>query len=329
MKRIITSLILILVCVGSVFADCFNTSFNAGKDAFNNRNYTKARELFVAAKVCPDATSEKESICDEWIRKIDRILNPVANQNPIPIEPSINVIPLSGDKIFKVGTVSFTMKPVVGGDFIMGASQNRGADAESDEKPTHKVLIQSFYMGQFEVTQALWKAVMGENPSSFTDDDNKPVECVSWDDCQKFIRKLNAKLGVKFRLPTEAEWEYAARGGKKSKGYKYAGGNNLDAVAWHSGNSGQETHPVGRKIANELGLYDMAGNVWEWCADWYGIYSSNTTINPEGPSKGEYKVHRGGSWKFSELYCPVSFRYCDAPDCRFSQLGLRLCLDAK
>lgn len=175
------------------------------------------------------------------------------------------------------------MVAVEGGTFTMGATSEQGSDARDNEKPAHKVTLSDYYIGQTEVTQALWEAVMGSNPS-YRRGDNLPVEQVSWDDCQEFIQKLNQLTGKQFRLPTEAEWEYAARGRRKSRGYKYAGGNDIGLVAWYSGNSGYETHLVATKQANELGIYDMSGNVWEWCNDWYGDYQSSSRSDPQGPS---------------------------------------------
>ena len=173
------------------------------------------------------------------------------------------------------------------------------------------------------MTQALWKAVMGNNPSYFVGD-NLPVENVSWDDCQVFIQKLNQLTGKQFRLPTEAEWEYAARGGHKSRGYKYAGGNNIDSVAWCDGNSGNETHPVATKQANELGVYDMSGNVWELCSDWYDGYQSSSQSDPQGPSSGSNRVRRGGGYYFIAMSCRVSYRSFNSPGYRGGDLGLRL-----
>ena len=235
------------------------------------------------------------------------------------------------DKTFTVNGVQFVMKPVQGGTFRMGATAEQGSEAESDEKPVHDVTLSSYYMGQTEVTQALWQAVMGKNPSNFKSDSRQPVEQVSWKDCQQFVEKLNKMLagelgGRKFRLPTEAEWEYAARGGQKSKGYKYSGSNDLNSVAWYTSNSGSKTHPVATKQSNELGLYDMTGNVWEWCEDWYGSYTSSAQTNPTGASSGSIRVYRGGSWFNSAEFCRVSFRNRFTPACRGSRLGLRLAL---
>jgi formylglycine-generating enzyme required for sulfatase activity len=173
---------------------------------------------------------------------------------------------------------------VQGGSYMMGSS-----DGQPREKPVHKVTLSSFKISKYEVTQAQWKAVMGTNPSNFKGCDNCPVEQVSWNDTQTFLKKLNELTGKKYRLLSEAEWEYAARGGNKSKGYKYAGSNSLNNVAWHNGNSGKKTHPVGQKQPNELGLYDMTGNVYEWCQDWYDdkyYEKSNNLTNPINKKKG-------------------------------------------
>ena len=212
---------------------------------------------------------------------------------------------------------------VSGGTFTMGATSEQGSDAYGDEKPTHSVTLSSFYLCKYEVTQALWRAVMGNNPSNFRGN-NLPVEKVSWDDCQTFISRLNTLTGKRFRLPTESEWEYAARGGNRSRGYKYSGSNVLSDVAWYDDNSGGKTHPVGSKSPNELGLYDMSGNVWEWCSDGYGTYSSSSQTNPTGASSGLHRVYRGGCWL--DDAGRSSNRGSNPPGCRFRSLGLRLAL---
>ena len=240
---------------------------------------------------------------------------------------------------FTVDGVSFTMKLVEGGTFQMGATSEQGSDAESNEKPAHSVTLSSYYMGETEVTQALWEAVMGTTIRQQRDKADKswplrgkgsnyPMYYVSWNDCQEFIRKLNQKTGKNFRLPTEAEWEYAARGGKKSNGYKYAGGNNIGGVAWYTDNSHSNTHPVKGKASNELGLYDMTGNVWEWCQDWYGsdYYGKSPIADPFGPSSGSRRVRRGGSWDHNARYCRVSVRLSGDPDYGSYYYGSRLCL---
>jgi formylglycine-generating enzyme required for sulfatase activity len=206
---------------------------------------------------------------------------------------------------------------VSGGTFMMGATSEQGSDAKDDEKPAHSVTLSSYYIGKYEVTQEEWTAIMGDNPS-YIKGIRHPVEMVSWNDCQKFISRLNAKTGRNFRLPTEAEWEFAARGGNSSQGYKYSGSNFIDNVAWYGDNSGNSTHEVGTKASNELGLYDMSGNVYEWCSDWYGPYSSSSTTNPTGPYSGSNRVWRGGSfgsgWGTSSNYCRVTIRGKGSPD---------------
>ena len=214
---------------------------------------------------------------------------------------------------------------VEGGTFTMGVTPEQKKDAYNDEKPAHKVTLSDFYIGKHEVTQAQWRAVMGSNPSHFKGD-NLPVENVSWEDCQEFIRKLNERTGLTFRLPTEAEWEYAARGGNRSRGYMYSGGDYIDEVAWSCGNSGSKIHPVGQKRSNELGLYDMSGHVWEWCSDGKRVYDSSSQTNPTGPGSGAGRVYRGGSWGHYAGGCRVSFRYNYAPTLRSNYLGLRLVL---
>ena len=228
-------------------------------------------------------------------------------------------------KTFYANGVPFEMVEVRGGTFRMGATSEQGCDAYDWEKPVHSVTLSGYYIGKTEVTQALWKAVMGSNPSYFKGDD-LPVECVSWDDCQEFIRKLNSLTGQHFRLPTEAEWEFACRGGNNSLGYKYSGSDNIDNVAWYCDNSGDETHPVATKSPNELGIHDMSGNVWEWCSDWYDKYSSGALTNPKGPESGSLCVRRGGCRSYSARNCRSSFRHFNFPAHRYGSLGLRLAL---
>ena len=237
----------------------------------------------------------------------------------------MNTSPMTSSKTFIVNGVTFTMVYVKGGTFTMGATSEQGSDAYDNEKPTHRVTLSSFSIGQTEVTQELWEAVMGTNPSYFKGA-KLPVERVSWNDCQTFITKLNSLTGQQFRLPTEAEWEYAARGGKQSRGYKYSGSNNIGDVAWYDDNSGDNTHEVATKAPNELGIYDMSGNMWEWCQDWYGSYSSSFQTNPAGPSLGSSRVNRGGSWVSSVGGCRVACRGYNTPGNRSSRLGLRLAL---
>ena len=225
----------------------------------------------------------------------------------------------------KVNGVSFEMVYVEGGSFDMGATTEQGSEADTDEKPVHSVTLSDYYIGSCEVTQELWEAVMGSNPSCFKGSQN-PVERVSWNDCQNFIKKLNSLTGRTFRLPTEAEWEYAARGGNKSLHYKYSGSGNIGNVAWYGENSRSKTHAVGTKTANELGIYDMSGNVWEWCSDWWGYYSAGAQTNPQGPSSGSSRVLRGGSWSNNAWGCRVSDRNGYVPVDSNNNGGLRLVL---
>ena len=266
-----------------------------------------------------------------FIAGLKGTMPPIPKPAPIQEDDEATVVDVankgsvtSEDKTFTVGGVTFKMIYVEGGTFTMGATSEQGADAFSFEKPAHNVTLSHYYIGKTEVTHALWEAVMGNNRSYYKGD-NLPVECVSWNDCQEFIKKLNSLTGENFRLPTEAEWEYAARGGSKSRGYKYSGSDNIDDVAWYGDNSGSKTHEVGTKSSNELGIYDMSGNVWEWCSDWYGSYRSNAQTNPKGPERGSRRVGRGGSWLSYAWYCRSSGRDNFAPgDCY--GIGFRLCL---
>ena len=235
------------------------------------------------------------------------------------------LLKFSRNQTITVKGVSFEMVYVEGGTFDMGATSEQGRDAYDREYPVHSVTLDGYYIGKCEVTQELWEAVMGSNPSHFKGAQN-PVENVSWNDCQEFVSRLNSLTGRTFRLPTEAEWEYAARGGKKSSHYKYSGSGNIYDVAWHRDNSGGKTHAVGTKSPNELGIYDMSGNVYEWCSDRNGDYSAGAQTNPQGPSSGSGRVLRGGSWDRDARGCRVSNRSNFGPSSRFSYYGLRLVL---
>ena len=230
-----------------------------------------------------------------------------------------------------VAGVTFRMIRVEGGTFFMGATAEQFDDANDDEKPAHSVTLSSYYIGETEVTQQLWQTVMNNNPSGFIGK-NKPVEYVSWNDCQNFITRLNLVTGHEFRMPTEAEWEYAARGGVKSLGYKYAGSNMIMDVAWYEANSyhvdspDYGTHDVGTKRPNELGLYDMSGNVSEWCQDWYGDYNDTQQANPTGSSTGSLRVSRGGFWESYSKSCRVSARRHLNPNKANLTIGIRLVL---
>ena len=213
-----------------------------------------------------------------------------------------------------VNGVSFDMIKVEGGTYKMGSN-----DGESDEKPVHDETVATFQIGKTEVTQELWQAVMGANPSNFKGEANLPVEKVSWTDCNTFITKLNQATGKNFRLPTEAEWEYAARGGNKSQGFTYSGSNTIGDVAWYDGNSSSKTHPVAQKQPNELGIYDMSGNVWEWTSDKYSTDYSQ-------PRTSSYRVYRGGSWGGTAANSRVANRNDFSESTAYDVLGLRLAL---
>lgn len=217
---------------------------------------------------------------------------------------------------------SFKMVAIPAGTFTMGCTSEQ-SDCGDDEKPTHSVSLSAFKMMETEVTQAQWRAVMGNNPSNFLGCDDCPVENIRWDDIQNFLSKLNIKCSKYYRLPTEAEWEYAARGGQN---YKYAGSNNINDVAWYSSNSDSKTHSVKSKRANGYGLYDMTGNVWEWCNDWYekGYYENSSYNNPQGSISGTYCIIRGSGWGNDSQACRVALRYSYAPDSRNSGIGFRL-----
>ncbi len=257
-----------------------------------------------------------------WLVNLRSLENPQEEIKQLPSAPPSTEYTAQPQTI-TVNGVTFKMMPVEGGTFTMGATSEQ-EEPYQDESPTHQVTLSSYMIGETEVTQELWKAVMGSNPAYFKGA-NRPVEEVNWDDCQEFIKKLNELTGKKFRLPTEAEWEFAARGGNKSNHTRYAGSDNLNNVAWYDENS-DETHDVATKSPNELGLYDMSGNVWEWCQDLYGDYRSSAQTNPTGPSSGSNRVLRGGSWSGSAWSCRVSFRYDSNPSFRNFNFGLRLAL---
>lgn len=257
---------------------------------------------------------------------------------PLNKEPDNSIVEHSNSDVltFTVNGVSFKMIKVEAGTFMMGKDASG-----NDEKPVHQVtLTKDYYMGETEVTQALWYAVMEQSPTldgpqwknSWGLGDDYPAYNISYKDLQFFLYKLNNFLsnqlpdGIKFRLPTEAEWEFAAKGGNKSKGYLYAGKNSIEEVAFFGKNSGRQTNPVKQKIPNELGLYDMSGNVWEWCYDWYGDYSSSAQTDPTGATSGSGRVHRGGSWLSSATDCRSADRYRDTPTGRYYNDGVRLAL---
>jgi formylglycine-generating enzyme required for sulfatase activity len=236
------------------------------------------------------------------------------SQQQIAMAPAKKLLDKITGKTFTDPSTNMEFVYVKGGCYQMGESYN-----------AHEVCVDDYYIGKYEVTQAQWKAIKGNNPSSFKDcGDNCPVETVNWNDAQDFIQKLNQKTGKNYRLPTEAEWEYAARSSGKSE--KYSGGNDIDSVAWYDKNSGGKTHPVGQKKPNGLGLYDMSGNVWEWVNDWYDgdYYKNSSKNNPTGPSSGKEKVVRGGSWFNAARYAEAALWGGSVPTLRDSDKGFRL-----
>lgn len=273
-------------------------------------------ELFVTTNNGQSFAPVTKNIEGETGENIKPGKNKIIIWYPFKNNPDYNV----RNAQFKV-TVSLApvgMVFVKGGTFQMGS--NVGGD---DEKPVHTVTVSNFYIGKYEVTQKQWQDIMGNNPSHFKGDD-LPVLQVSWNNVQEFIKKLNAKTGKNYRLPTEAEWEYAARGGSTGSPTTYAGSNTINNVAWYDSNSKSKTHPVGQKQPNELGIYDMSGNVWEWCSDWYGSYSSSLQTNPQGASYGSGRVLRGGSWNDRAEYCRSTYRLNYSPDGSSGYLGFRL-----
>jgi formylglycine-generating enzyme required for sulfatase activity len=299
-----------LVLSPVALAQSYSDYLQAAKKHLRNGNVEKAR---INYNIYKDLTGKKDAYLEGQLNPAKAAKDKVASSSK------------STSRTFTVNGVSFRMVYVQGGTFRMGSNDSEAYD---DEQPVHSVTLSDYYIGETEVTQQLWHAVMGSNPSEFTGDSQRPVENVSWDDCQTFISKLNALTGKDFRLPTEAEWEYAARGGNKSRGYKYSGSNTLLDVAWYGDNASDTTHPVKQKRSNELGLYDMTGNVQEWCQDGYDsdYYSQSPSYNPTGLTSGSCRVRRGGSWIYYAMRCRVAYRDSSIPDCRNDNLGLRLVL---
>lgn len=291
-----------------------NSSWQPNKEFGNDGNFVPKIDRSSAAIMlvldCTSSLGDKFATSKSNAKNFIKTLYDATGNDPY----TPPVTPPASWNVFTVNGVTFKMIDVNGGTYMMGSNSGY-----SDEKPVHSETVYSFKMGETEVTQGLWKAVMGSNPSYFKGDDNLPVEQVSWNDCQTFINKLNELTGRQFRLPTEVEWEYAARGGELSKNYTYSGSDNINDVAWYNGNSGSKTHPVAQKQPNELGLYDMSGNVWEWTSDWYSSnYSSSRNSS--------FRVIRGGGWGNSASNCRVAYRINYAPSYRYYDLGFRLAL---
>ena len=326
MKRIFTiSVVMILALTLSAqsnYSPCYTNNMSKGNTAFSQGKYSEARTYYVNAKQCAGGNPTEAQ------KKINQC-NAKLTQSSAPTSRT--------DQTYTVNGVSFKMVYVQGGTFTMGCTSEQGGDCEDDEKPIHSVTLSDFCIGETEVMQALWESVMGttvreqrdkaEDPSWSIPGEGAsyPMYYVSWDEAVEFCNKLNEKLrrqlpsGYRFALPTEAQWEYAARGGNKSRHYKYAGSDNINEVAWYTSTTNDSgTKPVKTKQPNELGLYDMSGNVWEWCSDWEGNYSSPAQSDPKGPSPSLFRVIRGGSWYNDARSCRVSYRYCFDPDLRIN-----------
>ena len=278
----------------------------AEEKKFDKRDISEEEEAISKVAKMENKTNKEG---DKKIQKTekDKEIQPILINNPI------------------INNLIANMVEIKGGTFEMGKSPTYNSDAYPDEKPVHKVTLSSFCIGRYEVTQEEWETVMGNNPSKFKGN-KRPVEQVSWDDCQAFIRKLNIMTGKQFRLPTEAEWEFAAKESNPQNENKYSGSNLIKEVAWYNENSEDATHDVGTKSPNALGLYDMSGNVWEWCNDLYGKYNSASQKNPQGPTSGSERVRRGGSWRSMARFARVSYRFSFAPGAREDNVGFRLAL---
>lgn len=221
--------------------------------------------------------------------------------------------------------VSFNLIKVEGGTFQMGGTSEQGK-GKTDEFPVHRVTLSDYYIGETEVTNELWSLIMGTNPSINFSQPTQPVNNVTWYDCQKFVNRLSALTGLHFALPTEAQWEFAARGGNKSRGYTYSGSNKIKEVGWFKGNSGGTLKTVKQLKPNELGIYDMSGNAYEWCSDWYGLYKNTDVFDPKGPESGICKVNRGASAGEKDALTRTACRFNDSPNSKFQAMGLRLVL---
>lgn len=271
----------------------------------DTRDYARGQKPFTASQISGILESLAKSKAEDKSQSHQN-----ANQDPSRVKPASNELGYLMKKI----DVMCPMVAISGGTFFMGEGDDR-----------HQVTLSPYQIGKYEVTQELWEAVMGDNHSVFKGA-RKPITNVSWNYCQEFIKKLNQITGKDFRLPTEAEWEFAARGGVVEKVSEYSGSDVLDEVGWSGSNSRRTTHDVGEKNSNKLGLYDMSGNVNEWCLDWYGYYSADSIVDPIGPKDGYQRIARGGSWKSKDSDCGVTNRYHAFPHNSYDNIGLRLCV---
>jgi formylglycine-generating enzyme len=331
--RLITLCFFIISCQALAYAQdegCYTPRRQKGIEAYDAKDFDKAIKRWQAVlENCTDIPNNHD--LNAWIAKAE------AAKKPAPITtPSVSTLPYEPDMVF-----------VQGGTFQMGSN-----DGESDEKPVHSVTLSDFHIGKYEITVAQYLQFCTETNTNWPEwlekgnsyhvetgtdayyknkgytrkgSDNLPIVGVSWNDVVAYTQWLSRKTSKKYRLPTEAEWEFAARGGNNSNSSKYSGSNSIENVAWYTSNSGGKTHPVGTKQANDLGIYDMSGNAWEWCSDWYGSYSSGAITNPKGASSGSSRVLRGGSWLNFDDFCRVALRGNAEPVIRNSYIGFRVC----
>jgi len=284
-----------------------------GDGTVNMKDANEISEALLQGNKDPrfDANDDGNVDINDLVDTIDEMLNPKPNDE---------------DKVFTVKDVTFKMRKIDGGTFTMGTPPTETGSG-TNERPQHVVHItKPFWICETQVTQALWEAIMGNNPSKFKGNANNPVERVSWNDCQSFIEKLNKLTGETFRLPTEAEWEFASRGGNKSQGTIFAGSNTPKEVAWYTSNSGGTTKAVAQKKANELGLYDMSGNISEWVSDYYAAYPSEQQTDPQGNVTGTYRTYRNGGFGDAAKNCRCGYRYPATPTYKLDSLGFRLAM---
>ena len=311
MKKTLLSVLFVVLCAAPVWAGSGGDVNGDGEINIGDVNALIDMILSGTYNAAADTNGDGEINISDVNAVIDNILGGGQHTGTDPVS-------------YTVDDVSFTMIHVDGGTFRMGATEEQLYPSNA-EKPVHEVTLSSFFIGQTEVTNGLWKAVTGSYPRGYYYvNPTYAAEAVSWDECQEFITKLNQLTGKTFRMPTEAEWEYAARGGNKSKSYVYAGGNDIEDVAWYRTNGKHQCHTVATKAPNELGLYDMSGNESEWCSDWYGAYTGDAQTNPTGPATGTERVFRGGNHESDKDDCRLSHRRSFAPDYNGHWTGLRL-----
>jgi formylglycine-generating enzyme required for sulfatase activity len=303
-------IILIALCASPILEaqkGCCESCYEAGVEAMAAKRFANAEIFFTRGSQCNRG-------CTYDFKKL------MADAKRAKIEYA-NIIDILTPSV----TTPFTEPEMI---VVQGGTFSMGHNNFDEDKPAHTVTVNNFFIGKYEITQKQWRSVMGKDPMhlAFVGCDDCPVERVSWLDIQEFLQKLNALTGKNYRLPTEAEWEYAAKGGNKSKNYKYSGSDNIEEVAWCGNTSDSKTHPIGTKKANELGIHDMTGNVWEWCNDWYdkNYYTYSPPKNPQGPASGSTRVIRGGSWVNYPTISRVTFRDINIPTYWNNAVGFRV-----